>query len=50
MDIIESAERLHEIYGAPSERAVKKELRRLDRHCRAFIARSPFLVVASADA
>ena len=50
MDIIETAERLHEIYGAPSERAVRKQLRRLDRHCRAFIARSPFLVVASADA
>jgi uncharacterized protein len=50
MDIIENAERLREIYGVPAERAVKKELRRLDRHCRAFIARSPFLVVASADA
>ena len=50
VDIIENAERLREIYGAPSERAVKKQLRRLDRHCRAFIARSPFLVVASADA
>jgi PPOX class probable FMN-dependent enzyme len=50
VDIIESAERLHAIYGAPSERAVKKQLRRLDRHSRAFIAHSPFLVVASADA
>jgi uncharacterized protein len=50
LDLIENADQLHEIYGAPSERAVKKELRRLDRHCRAFIARSPFLVVASADA
>jgi uncharacterized protein len=50
LDLIENAERLHEIYGAPNERAVKKELRRLDRHCRAFIARSPFLVVASTDA
>jgi uncharacterized protein len=50
LDLIENADRLHEIYGAPNERAIKKELRRLDRHCRAFIARSPFLVVASADA
>jgi uncharacterized protein len=49
LDLIENADRLHEIYGAPNERAVKKELRRLDRHCRAFIARSPFLVIASAD-
>jgi PPOX class probable FMN-dependent enzyme len=50
LDIIENSERLHEIYGAPSERALSKQLRRLDRHCRAFIARSPFLVVASGDA
>jgi uncharacterized protein len=50
LDLVENAERLREIYGEPSDRAVKKELRRLDRHCRAFIARSPFLVVASADA
>ncbi len=50
MDAIEDIERLHEIYGAPSERAVKKQLSRLDRHCRDFIARSPFLVVATADA
>jgi uncharacterized protein len=50
LDHIENAERLREIYGMPGERAVKKQLRRLDRHCRAFIARSPFLVIASADA
>ena len=50
MDVIENADRLREIYGAPNERAVKKERQRLDRHSRAFIARSPFLVIASADA
>ena len=49
MDTIENPERLREIYGAPSERAVKKQLSRLDRHCRDFIARSPFLVIASSD-
>src|SRR5262245_20112447 len=38
------------MYGPPSERALKKQLNRLDKHCRAFIARSPFLVIASADA
>jgi hypothetical protein len=47
--MIENAETLRRIYGAPGERAVKKQLDRLDRHCRAFIARSPFLVIASAD-
>jgi uncharacterized protein len=49
VDVIDNAETLRRIYGAPSERAVKKQLARLDRHCRAFIARSPFLVIASAD-
>jgi len=41
---------LRALFGAPSELAVKKELPRLDRHARAFIALSPFVVVASADA
>ena len=49
MDTIENVEHLRESYGAPSERALKKQLNRLDKHCRDFIARSPFLVIASAD-
>ena len=49
MDRIENVEQLRESYGAPSERALKKQLSRLDKHCRDFIARSPFLVIASAD-
>ena len=49
MDTIESRQQLREIYGEPMERAVKKQLTRFDRHCRNFIAMSPFLVVASSD-
>src|SRR6266576_1457536 len=49
MDVVEDLERLREIYGPPSERSVKKQLSRFDNHCRAFIARSPFLVIASSD-
>jgi len=49
MDTIESPQQLREIYGEPMERAVKKQLTRLDRHCRNFIALSPFLVIASSD-
>lgn len=49
MDTIEDLERLRELYGAPSERSLKKQLTRFDKHCRAFIARSPFLVIASSD-
>jgi len=49
VDTIENFERLREVYGAPSERSLKKQLSRFDKHCRAFIARSPFLVIASSD-
>ena len=41
---------IRELYGEPMERAVKKQLPRLEKHSRAFIALSPFLVIASADA
>ena len=37
-------------YGTPSAMSLAKELTRLDRHCRAFIALSPFVVLASSDA
>src|SRR3989442_15900731 len=49
VDTIEDAERLREAYGPPSERSLKKQLSRLDKHCRNFIARSPFLVIATSD-
>ena len=49
MDTIEDPRQLREIYGAPNERSLKKELTRFDRHCRNFIALSPFLVIASSD-
>ena len=39
---------LREFYGEPSERAAKKELRKLDAHCRNFIALSPFCVLSTA--
>ena len=41
---------LRAVLGAPAERAVRKELVRLDVHCRALIARSPLVLVASSDA
>ena len=49
MDCIEDFQTLRDRYGPASERSLKKELTRLDAHCRAFIARSPFLVIASTD-
>ena len=44
---IESVERLREVYKAPSERAVAKQLSRLDRHCKRFIELSPFVLLAT---
>jgi uncharacterized protein len=49
VDIIEDIAEIRELYGEPMERAVKKQLPRLEKHSRAFIALSPFLVIASAD-
>ena len=40
---------LRGLYAEPTERARRKEIRRLDAHCRRFIALSPFVVLASAD-
>ncbi len=41
---------LRELYGQPMERARLKTLRRLDEHCRSFIARSPFLCLGTGSA
>ena len=49
MDVIEDISEIREIYGEPRERAVKKQLPRLEKHSRAFIELSPFLVIASTD-
>jgi PPOX class probable FMN-dependent enzyme len=49
VDTIEDIGTIRGLYGEPSERAVKKQLSRLEKHSRAFIALSPFLVIASAD-
>lgn len=45
--IIETIEQLRALYPAPGERAVRKQISSLDRHCRRFIELSPFVVVAS---
>jgi hypothetical protein len=49
VDTIETIGEIRELYGEPMERAIKKQLPRLEKHSRAFIALSPFLVIASAD-
>ena len=41
--------RLRELYGKATPRSAAKVIRTLDRHCREFIANSPFLVIATSD-
>jgi uncharacterized protein len=49
MDIT-SVDALRALYATPGERAVKKQLSSLDRHCRRFIELSRLLVLATAGA
>ena len=47
---INSVEALRTLYREPGEKSLRKQLDRLDHHCRRFVALSPFLVIASTDA
>jgi PPOX class probable FMN-dependent enzyme len=47
---VTSEQELREIIGTPASRPVQKERPTLDTHTRAFIARSPFLLIATAGA
>jgi PPOX class probable FMN-dependent enzyme len=47
--VVTSEERLREILGQPGKRALLKDQARLDAHFRAFIAGSPFLLLATAN-
>jgi PPOX class probable FMN-dependent enzyme len=44
-----TVEQLAALYGPSSDLVKRKGLRRLDKHCRAIIAASPFFVIASAN-
>jgi PPOX class probable FMN-dependent enzyme len=50
MTELETGEAVRAHYDAPHEVALRKEMKRLDHHCRAFIAAAPFVVIATADA
>ena len=47
--VLASEAELREVIGPPMARSVKKEITRLDVHCRALIAASPFVLIASSD-
>jgi PPOX class probable FMN-dependent enzyme len=49
MQFIGNHEELRALYKSPGDGAVRKELPRLDGHCRSFIAKSPFVLIGSSD-
>lgn len=50
MSPIDSQQRLRELYDPPLPLVLRKTLDHLDEYCEMFIARSPFVCVATADA
>ena len=49
-DVITEGGQSREIFGWPTERALNKQMDRLDHHCRAIIGKSPFMLLGTADA
>ncbi len=47
-NVVTSEQELREIFGTPAERSLLKERPGLDEHSRAFISRSPLLLMATA--
>lgn len=50
MEFVARREELRARYGEASARARLKELKKLDGHCRGFLAKSPFVLIGSQDA
>ena len=49
-NVITEETELREIFGEPSERAVDKQIDRLDVHCRAIIEKCPFILLGTSNA
>ena len=49
-DVISTREQLRAVYDEPSNLVTRKVISHLDKHCGLFISRSPFVLMASADA
>jgi PPOX class probable FMN-dependent enzyme len=49
-EVITTEEELRAVLGHPTYLSANKAVKTLDDHCRAFIAASPFMLIASADA
>jgi PPOX class probable FMN-dependent enzyme len=46
---ITTVEELRQVIAPPSDVVLAKEIGKLDEHCRDFISRSPFVIIASTD-
>jgi uncharacterized protein len=49
-EVITDAAQFRELMGEPPPPCIAKTITSLDRHCRVFIGRSPFVLIASANA
>jgi len=49
-DIVSTREQFRKILSEPGELVTRKTLTQLDKHCGAFIRRTPFILLSSADA
>lgn len=47
--VVTDGSELRQLVGEPNEVVIKKQLSRLDAHCRSFIAASPFALLATSD-
>jgi hypothetical protein len=48
-EVITGEAQIRGVMGSPNQRVLKKQIASLDEHCRAFIAKSPFLLISSCD-
>jgi uncharacterized protein len=48
-EIVTTGTQLREVIGHPAPKIVDKTISVLDEHCRAFIAKSPFVLIASSN-
>ncbi|RNB55827.1 pyridoxamine 5'-phosphate oxidase family protein [Brevibacillus gelatini] len=48
-EVVTSEEQLRETFGEPSRLVQNKAISQLDKHCRNYIAQSPFLIISTAD-
>lgn len=48
-EVVTTEAQLRGVIGSPNHRVLRKQIASLDEHCRAFIAKSPLLLISSCD-